>query len=76
MKSKRKEIHTELERHTCQSWHEDDWVFFHCPSCGFKRKLNWKTGDVKLLDQGQFDALHSGINIPLQSMSVMLEGNN
>lgn len=76
MDNKRKEMNTELERHTCQSWHEGDWVYFHCPDCGFKRKLNWKTGDVKLLHQGKFDALHSGINIPLQLEELPLEGNN
>lgn len=75
MDNKRKELYTDLERHSCQSWQEEDWVFFHCPECGFKRKLNWKTGDVKLIKAGKFDALHSGMNIPFQQEHIQIDSN-
>ena len=75
MDDKRKEMYTNLERHVCQSWQEGDWVIFRCTECYFKRKLNWKTGEVKLINPGQFDALHSGMNIPFQQEHIQIESN-
>lgn len=66
MNRKFNDFNTNLERHTCQAWDEGDWVYFHCPNCGFKRKLNWKTGKTVLINPGNIEALHSGMNIPFQ----------
>lgn len=54
-----------LERHNCQSWQEEDWLYFSCPDCGFTRKLNWKTGELALIHQGDSKALHSALHAPL-----------
>lgn len=60
-------IKNNLDQHTCESWYEGDWVFFHCQECAFQRKLNWKTGELVLLKAGDVNALHSGQHIPVQT---------
>lgn len=75
MDKKRLKMDSDMERHTCQAWNEGDWVFFHCPDCGFKRKLNWKTSETQLVQPGNPAALHSGMNVPFQMQEMLLEEN-
>jgi hypothetical protein len=64
------------DRHECISWHENDWVVFQCPTCGFSRKLNYRNGKMVTLQRGDQNVLHSGIHAPgEQSLLDTLNGN-
>ena len=50
--------------HTCNSTRKGDWIVFSCEQCeGYERRLNWKTGEMKVKTGGS-TAQHSGVHIP------------
>ena len=51
--------------HTCNSVKNGDWIIFTCDQCkGYERRLNWKTGEMKINSGGSM-AQHSGVYIPV-----------
>ena len=53
----------ELEQHQCESRREDDWIIFQCSQCDYTRRINWKTGDMKV-SGGSMYVMHSGSHMP------------
>ncbi len=64
---KRYEINQELVEHQCESWHEDNWIFFKCMRCDFVRKIDCNTGDLVVIHQGDMEALHRGLHLPINT---------
>ena len=60
------EFQTEgFDRHTCTARKEGDWIVFECPECGYVRKMHRKTNEIKLVNRGDKNALHSGSYKPV-----------
>ncbi|GJM34492.1 MAG: hypothetical protein DHS20C18_34930 [Saprospiraceae bacterium] len=57
----------DLENHQCETWREGDHIILHCETCGFKRKLNWQTGETHLIAAGDEYALHKATHAPVFS---------
>ncbi|PHN04137.1 hypothetical protein [Flavilitoribacter nigricans] len=49
----------DLERHTCRTWQEGDWIILQCTQCDFLRRMNWKTGALKIDQSGEPQIMHS-----------------
>ena len=62
---KRFELNQDLVRHQCETWHEGAWIYFSCATCGFLRKLNYETGKLETVQQGDQNVLHAGSHAPL-----------
>ncbi len=56
----------DLQKHQCQTWQEGDEIVMYCETCGFKRKLNWQTGETTLLATGDQLALHKATYAPVE----------
>ena len=54
----------ELEKHTLMSWQEGEEIVFNCQQCGFTRRLNYATGKLSTVHQGDPEALHYGAHQP------------
>ncbi len=56
---------TPAEAHHCESYRDGDWIVFLCPKCeGYERRLNWRTGDMKVRDTSDTQVRHSGEYFP------------
>ncbi|MCB0578033.1 MAG: hypothetical protein KDD10_01820 [Phaeodactylibacter sp.] len=53
-----------FEKHSCNSRREGPWLIFECPQCSYARKWNTATNEIKLLDSGAENTLHSGWHEP------------
>ncbi len=60
----------DLAKHQCQTWQEGDSILLYCETCGFKRKMNWKTGEITLLAAGDEMALHTATHAPVSVKEV------
>lgn len=50
--------------HVYTSRREGDWIIFTCPTCkGHERRLNWRTGEMKVI--GNTHATHRGFHAPI-----------
>lgn len=49
----------DLEKHTCRTWQEGEWIILQCTACDFLRRMNWKTGALKLDRAGKQEVLHT-----------------
>ena len=54
-----------FEQHTCNGRREGEWLIFECPECGFVRKWNQKTNEMKVTNEGNLNALHKGMFQPV-----------
>lgn len=54
-----------FDKHSCQGHREGDWLIFECTECSYVRKWNQKTSEIKLVDSGDENALHSGVFEPV-----------
>ena len=53
----------EPEAHVYISRRKGDWIIFVCPECeGHERRLNWRTGQMKVIGSNEFR--HQGIHYP------------
>jgi hypothetical protein len=56
----------EGSRHTCTAKREGDWAIFSCPLCpGFERRMNLRTGVVKIREGQDPYILHEGYFVPV-----------
>lgn len=55
------------EQHPCIGHNEGDWIIFTCPICkDYERRVNWKTGGVKVRRGGsKFN--HFGSHAPVST---------
>jgi len=51
---------TDLPRHECNAWTEGQTAHFHCPQCGYLRRVDLETHETTLVNQGDSNALHNG----------------
>lgn len=65
---------TEWEKHECHSTREGDWIVFECPQCDYTRRMNWKTGEMKV-SGGEMQVLHSGTHLPTGMDADLLHSN-
>ena len=50
--------------HECDSYQHGDWIVFRCPSCpDYERRLNWRTGEIKVKNS-QPGIMHTGTHVP------------
>jgi len=49
-----------FEKHACTGRREGEWLIFECPECGYVRKWNPKTHQMKVENHGDENALHAG----------------
>ncbi len=55
----------EFESHQCDAYRDGDWIVFLCPQCeGYERRLNWRTGEMKVRDDKNMYIRHSGEYFP------------
>ncbi len=55
----------EAESHGCESYRDGDWIVFLCPQCeGYERRLNWRTGEMRVRDNSEANIRHSGEYFP------------
>lgn len=53
----------QIPTHQCDSYRKGDWIVFKCPQChDYERKVNWKTGEVRV--KNSTEVLHSGKYLP------------
>ncbi|MFK7847341.1 MAG: hypothetical protein AB8G77_18745 [Rhodothermales bacterium] len=53
------------DEHACESYRDGDWIVFLCPQCEtYERRLNWRTGDMKVRDNTETHVRHSGEYFP------------
>lgn len=62
----------DLEHHQCQTWQEGESIILHCETCGFKRRMNWQTGEIQLLARGNEYALHKATHAPVNPETELL----
>lgn len=63
------------DHHQCTSHREGDWITWKCPYCrGYERKMNWKTGEMRLKTGGS-QALHSGSSTKESNMEALTRYN-
>lgn len=55
----------DLEKHVCQSSRQGDVLIFKCPDCGYIRHWDQKTHQIRLVNKGNENALHSGFYEPV-----------
>ncbi len=56
---------SEVDSHECESYRDGDWIVFLCPKCeGYERRLNWRTGDMKVRDHSADHIQQSGQYLP------------
>ena len=55
---------TEPERHTTTPSKEGNTITFTCPICDYIRTMDKETGEMKLINPGDLEALHSGMAYP------------
>lgn len=65
--------HEDLEKHICRTWQEGEWIILQCTECNFLRRMNWKTGAVKVDRTGEQEVLHSARN---EGQKVSLEAGS
>ena len=52
------------DEHSCTSERKGDWIIFKCPQCDYVRKMNYKTGEMKVKG-GNLTTLHKGFHVPV-----------
>ncbi len=53
----------EVEKHSCESRQEGDWIIFTCKQCiDYERRFNWRTGKMKVNNSTLH--LHRGEHVP------------
>lgn len=56
---------TNAERHQCESFRDGDWIIFQCPRCiRYERRLNWRTGEMKVQEGEDPYIMHAGEYFP------------
>ena len=64
------------ETHHCTSHRDGDWIVWRCPYCeGYERKMNWRTGEMKV-KRGGSEAQHTGASTKGQNMEPLTRGLN
>ena len=53
-----------FEQHNCEGTRNGGWVIFRCVQCAYERQLNLETGEIKLTQAGDPQALHRGFFYP------------
>ena len=43
---------------------------FHCPKCQMKREVNIATGKMNIVNHGDIGALHEGMTVPADAISM------
>lgn len=56
---------TEPERHTTTTKQEGNTITFACPLCDYVRTMDKETGELKLINPGNPEVLHSGMAYPI-----------
>ncbi len=54
----------EPERHATTANEQGNTITFTCPTCGYVRIMDKETGELKLINIGDLEALHSGMSYP------------
>ena len=50
--------------HVCTSQRTGDWIVFRCHQCeDYERRINWRTGEMKVQDTNP-DVAHFGSHFP------------
>lgn len=52
-------------KHTCKGRREGNWLIFECSECSYVRIWNTVTNEMKVTDNGNENALHSGYHEPV-----------
>lgn len=55
---------TEPKRHTTTANEQGNTITFTCLACGYVRTMDKETGDLKLINPGDPEALHIGMAYP------------
>ena len=56
---------SKVDSHTCESYRDGDWIVFLCPQCeGYERRMNWRTGEMKVKNDTDGHIRHSGEYFP------------
>ncbi|RMG27422.1 MAG: hypothetical protein D6730_07250 [Bacteroidetes bacterium] len=54
-----------IPTHACEAHRSGDWIVFRCAECpDYERRINWRTGEVKVRNSSE--VLHSGTYLPYQ----------
>ena len=53
-------INENFAKHSCKGHREGDWLIFKCTECSYVRVWNTTTNEMKVTDDGNEYALHSG----------------
>lgn len=57
---------SEMSRHSCNARRDGDWAIFTCPLCpGFERRMNLRTGAMRVQEASDASALHEGFFVPV-----------
>jgi len=55
----------DVDTHQCESYRDGDWIVFLCPKCeGYERRLNWRSGEMKVRDRSDQNIRHTGEYFP------------
>lgn len=57
-------------QHKCDAVRDGDWIIFRCSKCQkYERKLNWRTGEMKIKNDSQH-IYHTGEYFPVEYEEV------
>lgn len=62
--------------HVCTAWREGNKLVFSCPDCAYLSIWYLHSGEVKTLNYGNEDVLHSGICIDMDPHHIEQRGDN
>jgi len=48
------------ETHVCDAFREGYWIFYCCKVCPHRRKLNWRTKEMRVIVGSEPQIFHSG----------------
>jgi hypothetical protein len=57
-------ITTNTDHHVCDARKVANWITFRCPICAYVRVMDESTGEMKVINPGDPDVLHSGLSFP------------
>lgn len=67
---------SDVVQHHCESYRDGDWIVFTCSKClSYERRLNWRTGEMKIKEGEDPGILHAGEYFPIEYEYAMTSVN-
>ncbi|MFQ5604160.1 MAG: hypothetical protein ACE5HS_12915 [bacterium] len=66
----------ESQSHSCFAVRDGDWIIFRCSICAdYERRINWRTGKMKVHSKNSAQIRHNGVYLPNEYKEVYMNSN-